>query len=165
MNETMRAAVQRGAALLDQRVPGWRGRVDVLTLNMRSARLCVLGQLYGDYYDAVHVLNLGSSACEEHGFNSEWPTWNYEELTSLWIAEVQRDIVDPNERSEDPVLRDLELSGMSGLPGIVDGKLCTCSFINGSECEVTWDLAEVSDQQVARMAVVFAEELQRRLKS
>lgn len=39
--------VARGAALLDEKVPGWYTRVNVETLKMESCVQCMLGQLFG----------------------------------------------------------------------------------------------------------------------
>jgi hypothetical protein len=46
---TVRARVERGAAFLDTRVPGWRDRIDPETLRINSSDKCVLGQLFGSY--------------------------------------------------------------------------------------------------------------------
>lgn len=42
-----------GAAFLDKNEPGWAKRVRLNVLDLERADFCVLGQLYGDYYDAV----------------------------------------------------------------------------------------------------------------
>jgi hypothetical protein len=65
---TARTAVKRGAALLDQAMPGWwkknRGRgktIDLDMLQLSSCHLCVLGQLYANgevgYDRGLKVLN------------------------------------------------------------------------------------------------------------
>lgn len=56
-----------GAALLDQRVPGWADRVSLERFDIRSDRRCVLGQLYGDYDTGLHELGLYSGV--GHGFD------------------------------------------------------------------------------------------------
>jgi len=45
--EIARERVARGAALLDEKIPGWFRSVDVDTLQISSCHLCVLGQLSG----------------------------------------------------------------------------------------------------------------------
>jgi hypothetical protein len=40
------AAVRRGAALLDARVPGWVAKIDLNELDMFSGSHCILGQLF-----------------------------------------------------------------------------------------------------------------------
>ena len=37
----------KGAALLDNAYPGWAGKINIETLDLSGARMCVLGQLYG----------------------------------------------------------------------------------------------------------------------
>ena len=44
-----RENVARGAALLDQKRPGWAQQINISTLNLGSPCLCVLGQLYRSF--------------------------------------------------------------------------------------------------------------------
>ncbi len=46
-------AVARGMALLDEKVPGWRERIELRDLDMTDCQLCVLGQIFGDYMDGL----------------------------------------------------------------------------------------------------------------
>lgn len=46
---TIAERVQRGAALLDTRFPGWVDSVDLSTLNLASGCDCILGQKFGDF--------------------------------------------------------------------------------------------------------------------
>lgn len=39
--------VSRGAKLLDSALPGWANKINVETLDLSGARMCILGQLYG----------------------------------------------------------------------------------------------------------------------
>jgi len=50
--------VQAGAQLLDETKPDWFERVNVDELDMKKAKYCVLGHVYGDYYDGLRVLGL-----------------------------------------------------------------------------------------------------------
>lgn len=57
------ARVAKGAALLDQKLPGWAQKVDVGRLELSDCRVCVLGQLGNalpgdemDRYDAMAKL-------------------------------------------------------------------------------------------------------------
>jgi hypothetical protein len=43
--------VKRGAALLDERIPGWDQRIDLDTLRIADSGQCVLGQLYTESRD------------------------------------------------------------------------------------------------------------------
>ncbi|NNF57862.1 MAG: hypothetical protein HKN04_06440 [Rhodothermaceae bacterium] len=47
--DAARARVQRGAAVLDERDPGWHARISPATLELADGQACVLGQLHGDY--------------------------------------------------------------------------------------------------------------------
>ena len=67
--------VARGAALLDQAVPGWAERVNLFALDMGSTCKDVLGQLWADkaetddpYEEALAALFPGVDPCE-HGFD------------------------------------------------------------------------------------------------
>lgn len=48
--------VARGAALLDEKRPGWLGEISLDRLAMLSGTECALGQLYGSYRLAVDAL-------------------------------------------------------------------------------------------------------------
>lgn len=55
--------VEKGAALLDQRVPGWDQQIELYRLSIASIYNCILGQLYGDYGYGYRALNLGYEGC------------------------------------------------------------------------------------------------------
>lgn len=101
----LRTAVDKGAAWLDRVKPGWREMIDIGSLQMDRCDRCILGQLYGDYFDAIYTSpTLGSkdSACR-HGFQAEGDstlyadeyhsdrTAKYEALRSLWIAKITQE--------------------------------------------------------------------------
>lgn len=99
--KVQRARVRAGAELLDKRVPGWAGNVDLPTLDVSSSFKCVLGQLgsrrgYGldCYLGMVEDLGLVGSESDTvaHGFSAPWKQHGlegeYEELTRLWRKEV-----------------------------------------------------------------------------
>jgi hypothetical protein len=50
--EEARERVAKGAAHLDQAQPGWATKIDHGRLRLASCRRCVLGQLYGFFYDS-----------------------------------------------------------------------------------------------------------------
>lgn len=96
--EELRTRVQRGAALLDQVKPNWRKKLlqslegDLNNLRMYSCSACVLGRLYGGFWEgSVEILEFIKSeniSCfdeEDCGFNisgaaqREWDT-----LRDLW---------------------------------------------------------------------------------
>lgn len=49
ISEDHKQRIDRGAALLDEKKPGWAGEIDISTLNVDSYFDCVLGQLYGTF--------------------------------------------------------------------------------------------------------------------
>jgi hypothetical protein len=93
-----------GAALLDQRWPGWHHQVDGDRLDMEDWRADVLGQLYGTFGAGVHKLTPGQTEAEvdawtvAQGFDlddfdllpSTGPVHAYLVLTEAWRAELRR---------------------------------------------------------------------------
>jgi hypothetical protein len=77
---TINARVHRGAALLDEKFPGWESSVNVSTLNLESSCNCVLGQKFGDfvvgsqkigftdYAGTAPLPDYGREQLESHGF-------------------------------------------------------------------------------------------------
>ena len=51
-----RTRVARGAALLDAERPGWADQIGADTLAMESCDQCVLGQLYGNYWQGCRIV-------------------------------------------------------------------------------------------------------------
>lgn len=47
--------VAAGAAWLDEHQPGWVERIDLDALEMRDCMSCILGQLFGGYWEAPLV--------------------------------------------------------------------------------------------------------------
>lgn len=113
------AAVQRGAAVLDDLLPGWAERIDVLALDLAYTDRCVLGQLFaaddprGDGMGYEPGLTAVSGLPDDrdlaqrrtwaaaHGFDmppldedddTDWAerAHGYVELTGLWAAEIRR---------------------------------------------------------------------------
>ena len=98
------ARVAAGAALLDQRRPGWHQQVDLGRLDLEDWRTDVLGQLYGTFGVGVHKLTPGLSEAEvdawtvAHGFDvddtdlglSAGPRAAYQTLTDAWRDELGR---------------------------------------------------------------------------
>jgi hypothetical protein len=93
-----------GAALLDQRWPGWHHQVDPGRLDLEDWRADVLGQLYGTFGAGVHKLAGGLSEAEvdawtvAYGFDlddldlrpSTGSGHAYLALTDAWRAELVR---------------------------------------------------------------------------
>jgi hypothetical protein len=85
---TIEARVRRGAALLDERVPGWMERINLERLRLEDCRACVLGQLYGGFGAGLRALDLHWPDPETLGFcKAGRPTdSNYLRLTAAWRA-------------------------------------------------------------------------------
>lgn len=80
-------AVSRGVELLDEKVPDWRGSVDIERLDIANTHDCILGQVFGDYHVGMDVLFPGTimpggihnfparvSSSESHGFEAMYAT-------------------------------------------------------------------------------------------
>lgn len=91
--------VIKGAAVLDEKVPGWRDKIDPDTLDLESLEDCVLGQLFPleesermDYGTAwgkgmktLFPNYLDTNEHIEYGFECDSGNGQtYEELTAAW---------------------------------------------------------------------------------
>lgn len=87
--------VDKGCALLNERLPGWEDKIDLEKLNLSSGCDCVLGQLSidlagkiaGSYGLAREVLFPGVAPlgpCIEHGFDVREGPGYYDALTECW---------------------------------------------------------------------------------
>lgn len=53
-----RERVKLGAALLDAvRGDDWRSMINLDTLSIKSVKACILGQIYGDYFDGHRIIS------------------------------------------------------------------------------------------------------------
>lgn len=64
--------VAKGVELLDDKVPGWRDRVNA-TVSVASTSNCILGQLYGNYWTGTRRLGIGGffGSGADYGFNGK----------------------------------------------------------------------------------------------
>lgn len=102
MELTAHDLVQRGAALLDEKLPGWADQIDLDMLKMDDACHCVLGQIGGNRYnldrlswetgipdDRVHYLHvvraLGIDG-RDFGFNDGLVGMDH--LRDAWKGEI-----------------------------------------------------------------------------
>ena len=68
---TIQDKVRRGFALLDAKgPPNWRTKINLHKLDMRNRCLCILGQLYGDYFKGKEALGIADAA--EYGFITDY---------------------------------------------------------------------------------------------
>jgi hypothetical protein len=77
------ANVRRGESFLDVHVPGWRDQVDPSSLDLADCHQCVLGQVFGDYNDAVVLLGLTLKDAQRLGFDW-WGRQTFVRLTEAW---------------------------------------------------------------------------------
>ena len=104
---TLRAAVGRGAAWLNEHRPGWQDKIDLDRLALESCTRCVLGQLYGSFSEGLDVLfdsfRMGGRPPDtaEFGFavrdqeygpdlSTDQARPAYGALTALWREEIAR---------------------------------------------------------------------------
>lgn len=89
--------VARGAAELDILHPGWFKKINVDVLSLGSCTLCILGQLYGKFPDALCQFKAARALeyldrlawSEKHGFSFYTdPDRDHNKLTLLWIAHI-----------------------------------------------------------------------------
>lgn len=101
--EDLRRRAERGALLLDARLPGWHQRLNLNALRMANSCRCVLGQLHGNYglgldaVEAPHFLREDARGefAVEHGFTlPDEPDWWHADgwvlLRQAWAEEVLR---------------------------------------------------------------------------
>lgn len=85
--------VARGAALLDERVPGWETKINVRELRLGSCVHCVLGQLFSGFERGVDALGLlVAASAYGFAFAGELGQWSLEDmaLRAAWTAEIDR---------------------------------------------------------------------------
>lgn len=98
---TLEVRVKDGAALLDERLPGWAAMIDLRRLNLASCKQCVLGQsaralgadvdVFGSGMFALWPdadLAAGMDMATSHGFYSS-RFGEYDELDRLWAEQVR----------------------------------------------------------------------------
>lgn len=74
-----------GAAWLDEhRTDNWRSLINADRLNIDDPCNCVLGQLYGNFYDAVRQLGIGFQNTDRLGFDGDRDF----ALTDAWKEEL-----------------------------------------------------------------------------
>ena len=87
MSDRIPPNVRRGAEMLDERLPGWRDRVNPGRLKLDSECGCVLGQVLGGYSEGVKLLGLNDRDAERYGFWTRGRQ-SWDRLTEGWKALV-----------------------------------------------------------------------------
>ena len=88
------ARVERGAALLDARKPGWDSLIDLGELNMGDGDRCIFGQTFGDEFDCGWsigtrlLLDDSLEKAVEHGFY-EPGNCDYAGLDAEWRSLIE----------------------------------------------------------------------------
>ena len=98
MRQVKPESVKHGVEFLDKHNPGWREKINRETLDLLQADCCILGQLYGNFWDALRgsiIPNRTFSTdwAEERGFYLETPARGLADwfsLTHLWRQELER---------------------------------------------------------------------------
>ena len=82
--------VERGAALLDEKRPGWLDLIDLDRLSIASACRCVLGQI-GGYLTELTSLGIREGPCGDvsHGFDGQTLS-EMSALTKAWRDLITR---------------------------------------------------------------------------
>lgn len=93
-------SVERGAALLDEKLPGWENDIDLEKLDLAHDCKCVLGQLNGgDYYRGTRRIGLETWNDERtYGFVPQTPIGQrrrWENLTDAWRRLIRSRLAAP----------------------------------------------------------------------
>jgi hypothetical protein len=62
---TIALRVASGAIYLDSKMPDWHERINVSQLDMHSTSNCVLGQLFGGYWNGLKAVGISTDAKDE----------------------------------------------------------------------------------------------------
>jgi hypothetical protein len=86
---TIAERVARGAALLDEREPGWWQRIDLSKLDIKSCEDCIAAQLgKGDYLDGLHAIGVTCYE-DEDGCGFDGAGDEYESLAEEWRLAIE----------------------------------------------------------------------------
>ena len=86
---TIAERVARGAALLDQHMPGWENKVNLNILDIGLMDDCILGQCYGRYWDGARALKVFGRSSASLGFDAGDNKGDYELLTEAWAQLIE----------------------------------------------------------------------------
>lgn len=98
MNAKAKAAVSKGAKLLDRKKRGWALKICVPDLDLGSVNKCILGYVYADKVEQEYGDGYGIGKAHlfdddwkgiqsgKHGFNNRMGA--YSTLRKFWIVEI-----------------------------------------------------------------------------
>lgn len=82
--------------LLDEKAPDWPGRISLEALDLEDCEMCVLGQLYGNFWDGFDQLDQGGLEVFDpitKGFDADDqaadPEGDYRALTREWVVRIR----------------------------------------------------------------------------
>jgi len=101
---TLQVRVKRGAEFLDTLIPGWAYRMKLNQLDLGDCQQCIIGQLYGQYWNHYTKVTGNSSKqdyrAEQLGINSDLSSQNgaihtankgqFSILTRLWTHQIRK---------------------------------------------------------------------------
>ena len=86
MATQLQKRIAAGIAFLNVVKPNWLKKIDIEQLDLSKSKTCMLGEVFGDYGEAIQELGLESDkdyAAQCLGFYED--DWNkYKELTNAW---------------------------------------------------------------------------------
>ena len=88
--QKLQERVEAGAAFLNVVRLGWWKEINIKRLNLSLPNVCMLGELYGDYYEGALELGFDSESqtASALGFRSEVDS-HYPLLTELWKKKIK----------------------------------------------------------------------------
>jgi hypothetical protein len=92
------ARVAKGAALLDEKRPGWEQLIDLDILDIENGTCCVTAQLSGQeaWYAGMRQLGLNMRSYTEHGFRADdGDQQDYPALNTLWKDLISKRLAEP----------------------------------------------------------------------
>ncbi len=89
--DSLRDRVERGAKLLDEKDPGWAGKIDVPSLHMGMPCGCIVGQRFDDYCDGLRFLIDSGVEGSNYGFDLgiHADDYSYGDLKVLWVEQIK----------------------------------------------------------------------------
>ncbi len=80
-------AALKGARLMDEARPGWFNHIDTAMLDINDRGRCVLGQLFGNFYDGCRQLKIDWVKAIAYGFIPVLPGPS---INRAWKKEIAR---------------------------------------------------------------------------
>ena len=94
MRYTIAGAVKKGIARLSRKRSTWFKTIDIETLDMDSPRRCILGQVFGNYFDGCRELGIEDKSDVQYGFICRLPQpWYAHSLVKRRLASLRREWV------------------------------------------------------------------------